>query len=155
MSRCPRSALIQKDKKTDRHKHIHTRTQPLTRTHARTHAHCFLNTGVKVYILSTVTSKSFDSECHLPDTIANSHSVKLNKPCQNDIYKRPWYPFLNWNFGKEALKPLWIMVHRFEIFFLRDFDVTSHDFPDFPVLYGAADPDGNTDIAAFQEGRGA
>jgi len=46
------------------------------------------------------------------------------------------------------------MVHRFKIFFLRDCDVTSHDFPDFPVLYGAADPDGNTDIEAFHEGRG-
>jgi hypothetical protein len=45
-------------------------------------------------------------------------------------------------------------VHRFEILFLRDCDVTSHDFPDFPALYGAADPDGNIDIEAFQEGRG-
>jgi hypothetical protein len=45
------------------------------------------------------------------------------------------------------------MVHRFEIFFLRDSDVTSYDFPDFPVLYGAADLDGNIDIEAFQEGR--
>jgi hypothetical protein len=44
--------------------------------------------------------------------------------------------------------------HRFEILFLRGCDVTSHEFPDFPALYGAADPDGNIDIEAFQEERG-
>lgn len=32
------------------------------------------------------------------------------------------------------------MVHRFEIFFLRDCDVTSHDFPNFPVLYSCCRP---------------
>jgi hypothetical protein len=46
------------------------------------------------------------------------------------------------------------MVHTFVTPFLRDCAVTSHDFPDFPVLYGAGDPDGNIDIEAFQEGRG-
>jgi hypothetical protein len=46
------------------------------------------------------------------------------------------------------------MVHTFVIPFLRDCAVTSHDFPDFPVLCGAGDPDGNTDIEAFQGGRG-
>jgi hypothetical protein len=55
MSRCPLSPLIQRDRQTYTNTHIHTHTH----THTHTHSASVI-TGVKLYTLSTVTSKSFD-----------------------------------------------------------------------------------------------